>query len=189
MEKQGGTLKRIEVNLCYEVGITQFARISCFLFAADTFIATLLAWRPRLATERSVCDAPPSSLDTLCYDARCASTPGSRSFAAVRVSASTPGRANIPASSPILLCHAASQLIACMIVLRAGRSAYGCAQPALNECVFSATLHKNILFQFALMFSQIPPSMRGSTRRPPMHPRAWPVSQVPHFFLLNASRH
>lgn len=95
MEKQGSTLKRIEVNLCYEVGITQFARISRFLFAAETFIATLLAWRPRLATERSVCDAPPPSLDTLCHDARCGSTPGSRSFAAVRVSASTPGRASV----------------------------------------------------------------------------------------------
>ena len=62
----------------------------------------------------------------------------------------------ILASFSILLCHAASQLIACMIVLRAGRPASRCAQPALNECVFSATLHKNILFQFALMFSQKP---------------------------------
>ena len=30
---QACTLKRVEVNLCYEVGITQFARISRFLFS------------------------------------------------------------------------------------------------------------------------------------------------------------
>ena len=41
---QACTLKRVEVNLCYEVGITQFARISRFLFAAETFSATLAAW-------------------------------------------------------------------------------------------------------------------------------------------------
>ena len=42
--RKTSTLKRIEVNLCYEVGITQFARISRFLFAAETFSATLVAW-------------------------------------------------------------------------------------------------------------------------------------------------
>lgn len=31
------TLKRIEVNICIEVGITHFARISRFLYAAETF--------------------------------------------------------------------------------------------------------------------------------------------------------
>ena len=42
--RKTSTLKRIEVNLCYEVGITLFARISRFLFAAETFSATLVAW-------------------------------------------------------------------------------------------------------------------------------------------------
>ena len=41
---QAYTLKRVEVILCYEVGITQFARISRFLFAAETFSVTLAAW-------------------------------------------------------------------------------------------------------------------------------------------------
>lgn len=30
-------LMRIEVNICYEVGITHFARISRFLYTAETF--------------------------------------------------------------------------------------------------------------------------------------------------------
>ena len=42
--RNSSTLKRVEVNLCYEVGITQFARISRFLFAAETFSATLATW-------------------------------------------------------------------------------------------------------------------------------------------------
>ena len=42
--RKTSTLKRIEVNLCYEVGITLFARISRFLFAAEIFSATLAAW-------------------------------------------------------------------------------------------------------------------------------------------------
>ena len=42
---QVSTLKRVEVNLCYEVDITQFERISRFLFAAETFSATLAAWQ------------------------------------------------------------------------------------------------------------------------------------------------
>ena len=33
---RGSTLKRIEVNLCYEVGITQFARISRFLCSSKS---------------------------------------------------------------------------------------------------------------------------------------------------------
>jgi len=57
------TLKRIEVNLCYEVGITQFARISRFLFA-KTFSATLVAKTSAVSKSVDVmCDR--LSLDTL----------------------------------------------------------------------------------------------------------------------------
>ena len=121
------TLKRIEVNLCYEVGITLFARISRFPFAAETFSATLLTWRPRLARSQSVCGSSTQPRHVLKSRRPVHEHPRILQFC------DPPGVCFHPARCrPVLLCHAAS-LTDCMYDCSAlGRTRLALASASLS---------------------------------------------------------